>query len=272
MADQLRVEEFGMGSLPVILVAVKHTKLQDKGMDRPCSFFFMLRTFFYHMLKKIPVVWCATFSGTSVEHFLSTSCREDGVITDCFTQGGRGVQLWNSLRYLEFLHTLCAAMDRGVGNGGIPMDVGTHYMRAAVLMTGWFIHPEGMTVKNDQPTRFVQREPLGTTILSEWHSGLARFLAEGPESLSGSSESRLSRSHVTTTKGQHSCLACSCGNGYGTLNCEDDVCMHCTMLGMVWEGCEKRDSLESALRALKPTRNPPYGTRCRGLAAGAHSP
>ena len=131
--------------------------------------------------------------------------------------------------------------------------MGNHYIRAAILMTGWFIHPDDMTVKNGQPARFVQRDDLGTTVPEGWQLSLARFLSDGPDSLQGSSGSRLSCSQVASTESQYSCLAGSCGHWCGNPYCEDDACMHCTMMSMVCDGCEKRVTIERALRALKPT-------------------
>ena len=259
MMERLGVEGSNMGSLPIFLVyvAARHTRLLDKGVDRPCSFFFMPWTFRYQMQKHVSTVWCSAFSGSTFEDFLAVFRGSDCVITDLFTHGGRGVQLWNSLRYLEFLCAVCATMDRGEDDGGFSPEVGNHYIRAAILMAGWFIHPdrENMTVKNDQSARFVhvQRDALGTTVPDEWKLGLARFLADGPDSLQESRGSRLSRSQVASTEGQYSCLAGSCGHGCGTPHCEADVCMHCTMLSMVWESCERRVAIERALRASKPT-------------------
>ena len=217
-------------------------------MERPCSFFFMPKTFRYQMQKYVSTVWCSAFNGSTVEDFLDVFRGENCVITEGFTHwhGGREVQLWNSLRYHEFSYAVCAAMDRGENDGGISSEVGNHYIRAAILMTGWVIHPENMPVKNDQPARC-------TTVSEGWQLSLARFLNDVPDLLQGLSGSRLSRSQVASNESQYSCLAGSCGHGCGTPHCEDDVCMHCTMLSMVWEGCEKRVTIKRALRAPKPT-------------------
>ena len=167
MVERPGVEGFNMspGPLPVILVAVRHTRLQDKGVDRPCSFFFMPKTLRYQMQKHVSAVWCSVFSGSTVEDFLAAFRGESHycVITDCFTHGGRGVQVWNSLQYVGFSYAVRAAMDRGEDDGGISPEVGNHYIRAAILMPGWFIHPE-MSVKTNQPAQFVQRDALGATV------------------------------------------------------------------------------------------------------------
>ena len=248
MVEHLLIEGFNMGSLPVVLVAAAHavrrTRLQDKEAERPCSPFFMPMAFRYQIQKHVSAVWCSAFNGSTVEDFLAVFRASDCIIADLFTHGGRGVQLRSSLRYLEFSYAVCAAMDRGENDGGISSEVGNHYIRAVILMAGWFIHPENMTVKNDQPSGFVQRDALGTAVPEGWQLGLARFLNDGPDSLQlqGSSGSRLSRSQVAPTEStsQHSCLAGSCGHGCGTPNCEDDVCMHCTMLSMVYGGVARR--------------------------------
>ena len=108
-----------------------------------------------------------------------------------FTHGDCGVQLRNGPGYPEFAHAVRTAMDRVVGDGGTSMEVGGHYIRALILMAGWFIHryPGNMTVKNGQAPRFVQRDASDTPVPSEWQLGLARFLADGPDSLQGPSGS-----------------------------------------------------------------------------------
>ena len=262
MVERLGVGEFDMGGLPVILVGVRHTRIHGKKGERPCSFFFMPKTPRYQMQNRASTVWCAEFHGATVEDFLEVFGGKNCVIQGCFNHGGRGVQLWNSFRYLEFSCAVCAAMDRGDENGGISEDVGNHYIRAVALMTGWFIHQAGMTAKTARPAEFVQRDAMGTTVSTEWQLGLARFLNEGPDSVQGSSGPRRSRSQVASKGGHYSCLMGSCGHGCGTPHCDADVCMQCTMLSMVWEGCEKRASIESAMRA--PTPTPCHGTCYRG--------
>ena len=242
-----------MGGLPVILVGVRHTRIHGKKGERPCSFFFMPKTPRYQMQNRASTVWCAEFHGATVEDFLEVFGGKNCVIQGCFNHGGRGVQLWNSFRYLEFSCAVCAAMDRGDENGGISEDVGNHYIRAVALMTGWFIHQAGMTAKTARPAEFVQRDAMGTTVSTEWQLGLARFLNEGPDSVQGSSGPRRSRSQVASKGGHYSCLMGSCGHGCGTPHCDADGCMQCTMLSMVWEGFEKRTGIESAMRAPTPT-------------------
>ena len=132
------------------------------------------------------------------------------------------------------------------------MELGNHYIKAIVMMTGWFIH-KSMDAKSSRPAEFVQRDAQGTTVSAEWQLNLARFLNEGPGPGKGPSGTRRSRSQVASLGGHYTCLMGSCGNGCGTPNHSGDVCMECTMLSMVWEGCEKRVSIESAMRAPTPT-------------------
>ena len=106
------------------------------------------------MQKRESAVWCAEFNGAAVDGSLSVFDGKNCIIKDFFNHGGRGVQLWNSFRYLEFSCAVCAAMDRGEADGGIPVELGNHYIRAVVLMAGWFIHPAGMDVKTSRPAEF----------------------------------------------------------------------------------------------------------------------
>ena len=115
------------------------------------------------------------------------------------------------------------------------MEPGNHYIRAVVMMTGWFIH-ESMDVKTSRPAVFVQRDALGTAVPTEWQVRLARVLNEGPSPAQGPSGTRRSRSQVASKGGHYTCLMGSCGSGCGTPNYSGDVCMECTMLSMVWEG------------------------------------
>ena len=187
MVERLGVDELYMGGLPVILVGVRHTRINDKKGERPCSFFFMPKTFRFQMQKHVSAVWCAEFHWSTADDSLSVFDGKNCVIQDFYNHGGRGVQLWNSFRYLGFSCAVCAAMDRGEGDGGISEELGDHHIRAVVLMTGWFIHPAGMTAKTSRPAEFVQRDALGTKVSAEWQLGLARFLNEGPDSKQGSS-------------------------------------------------------------------------------------
>ena len=253
MVERLGVEEFNMGGLPVILVSVRHTCINEKKGDRLCSFFFMPKTFRWQMQKHISMVWRAEFHGATVEDFLSVFDGKNCIIMDFFNHGGHGVQLWHSFPCLEFSCAVCAAMDRGKEDGGISMELGNHYIRAVILMTGWFIHPAGMDVKTSRPANFVQRGALGTTVSTKWQLSLAQFLNKGPNSIQGPSGSQQSQSQVASKGVHHTCLMGSCGSGCGTPNYGGDVCMNCTMLSMVWEGCEKRVSIKSALQALTLT-------------------
>ena len=118
MAGRLGVEGFDMGPLPVVLVAVgvRHTGLQDKGVGRPCGFFFMPTPPRCHIQKHVRVptvyvpVWRAIFRGSAVEDSLAVfrAASENCIATDFFTHGGRGAQVWNSLRCLEFPYAVCA--------------------------------------------------------------------------------------------------------------------------------------------------------------------
>ena len=252
LVERIGGEEFSMGALPVILVGVRHSRINDKKDDRPCSFFFMPKTFRFQMQKHVSTVWCAEFCGATVEDFLSVFDGKNCVVREFFGHGGRGVQLWNAFRYLEFSCAVCAAMDRGEDDGGISVELGNHYIRAIVMMTGWFIH-ESMDAQSSRPAEFVQRDVRGTTVPSEWQLNLARFLNEGPGPGKGPSGTRRSRSQVASLGGHYTCLMGSCGSGCGTPNHSGDVCMECTMLSMVWEGCERRVSIENAMRAPTPT-------------------
>ena len=71
LVERIGGEEFSMGALPVILVGVRHSRINDKKDDRPCSFFFMPKTFRFQMQKHVSTVWCAEFCGSTVEDFLS---------------------------------------------------------------------------------------------------------------------------------------------------------------------------------------------------------
>ena len=100
----------------------------------------------YQMQNHASTVWCAVFNGSTAEGSRNASGGKNCIIQDFFNHGGRGVQLWNSFRHLGVSYAVCDAMDRGEGNGGISEDVGNHYIRAVVLMTGctWFIHQAGV--------------------------------------------------------------------------------------------------------------------------------
>ena len=99
IADRLGSSEFDMGSGRVELALVKHTPLGAGKAnsiykdDCPVSFIFVPSDRFrWQVMNKVPMVWCAQFDGSTIDHFLEGTFRDTTqracIISDFFSGKG----------------------------------------------------------------------------------------------------------------------------------------------------------------------------------------
>ena len=89
--ERLGVGGFDMGSLLVILVGIRHTRIQDKKGEGPCCSFFMPSTSRNQMQNRVSTVWCAVFNGPAAtgHGYLDVLGGKNCVIRDFFNHGCR---------------------------------------------------------------------------------------------------------------------------------------------------------------------------------------
>ena len=255
LAQRMGAPEFSVGDMQVNIALVKHTPLgagKTSGIykdDRPVSFFFVPQDGFeWQVRNKIPTVWCKRFDGSTIEDFLQDVFRDTTqrtcVVADFFSAGGRAVQMWNSIRYLEASCRLCRAMSEGE----IGEAEGNALFRLLFAQTGWILLEAGMKPITEGSPSFVQRSPDGSTTSAQWISGIARILTTMPGHVSKGKPQ--TRGVVRTTRGAYACLGGACGHGCGTPNVGGDLCIQCTIMTMAMGCTQVKWRVSEAVRQM----------------------
>ena len=221
LAERMGPSQFDVGSMRVLaivdiaLAIVKHTPMgkgRTSGVykdDRPVSFFFVPSVSYkWQVQNKVSAVWCKRFNLT-IEDFLRdvfcdpTERRRPCAVADYISNGGRAVQLWNSIRYLETSCRLCRAMsEKEIGE-----VEGNALFRLLFAQTGWLLLEPGMKKATEGVPSFVQRSSDGRTISAQWVSGIARILATMPANATeGPPQKMTTRGMVRATKGTYAYL------------------------------------------------------------------
>ena len=101
-------------------------------------------------------------------------------MADYFEHGGRAVQVYDSVRFLEITCRIC----RAISDGTLRYDVGCRLFQVVFIQAGRFLLDAGMNVSAEGNPAFVAKRPDGKAISEEWttrmcHGKEARGFGEG---------------------------------------------------------------------------------------------
>ena len=126
------------------------------GNGRPASFFFAPADGSqYQILQKIPPVRCAGFDGSTYGHPLEEFREGYCSMAEYSMHGGRAVQVYNSVSFLEITCRICRAMP----DGTLGYDMGCWLFQLVFTQTGWFLLDAGMSRVAEGNLAFVARSP-----------------------------------------------------------------------------------------------------------------
>ena len=153
-------------------------------------------------------------------------------MADYFSHGGRAVQVYNSVRFIEIPCRIC----REISDGTLEYAMGCWLFQLVFTQTGWFLLDAGMNRATEGTPTFVARSPDGTTTTKEWTTRMCQLMAKKPGE--GGKGKPLLRSEVRPSQGTYGCLSGSCGEGCGMPGMGGDMCLECEVIDLVLGGLE----------------------------------